>query len=327
LRWEYIPEESAVLLDKIYKFDKITTFELGGEAAERVLHEKGAYAVHTTCYEQKSKVMGLKVGPSAVTLLMVRKRCSIKANYMCYLHQAANAFWNPLYYDPQRRTITKQLIYLNDQQLRWEVRSLLYLGMATGRAVILPNILGNELTGDVQLFDGQALWPGFRVAYFKKGFPHTVHILEPQFYWRVRRDYVKHNDSVPQPRVVSLHELPLPATLNEVEAMLLSESWRDAPRIVLHAQPPDQQGKAPDMETISRVMRWAEDSVGRHEGSYDTETRRYGQLPNLGETRRGTRTEKLSKPDVAQRLIDDVRLCNQVMNPNMGNRSCFDKCK
>ena len=41
LKWEYLPQESAVLLDKIYKFDHITTYELGGEAAERVLHNKG----------------------------------------------------------------------------------------------------------------------------------------------------------------------------------------------------------------------------------------------------------------------------------------------
>lgn len=61
LKWQYLPDESAVLLDKIYKFDGITTYELGGQAAELVLHDKGADAVHTTCYEQKSKVMGLKV--------------------------------------------------------------------------------------------------------------------------------------------------------------------------------------------------------------------------------------------------------------------------
>jgi hypothetical protein len=61
MKWEYIPAKAAVLLDKIYKFDLITTYELGGEAADRVLHDKGADAVHTTCYEQKAKVMGLKV--------------------------------------------------------------------------------------------------------------------------------------------------------------------------------------------------------------------------------------------------------------------------
>ena len=39
---------------------------------------KGSIAVHMTCYENVNKVMGLK---------------------------AANAFWNPLYYDPNKRTI------------------------------------------------------------------------------------------------------------------------------------------------------------------------------------------------------------------------------
>ena len=61
LRWEYIPQNSAVLLDKIYKFEHNTTYELGGDAAVRVLQQRGATAVHATCYEQKSKVMGLKV--------------------------------------------------------------------------------------------------------------------------------------------------------------------------------------------------------------------------------------------------------------------------
>jgi hypothetical protein len=41
-------------------------YELGGEAAMRVLSDKGVSAVHTTCYEQKTKVMGLKVGGRVV---------------------------------------------------------------------------------------------------------------------------------------------------------------------------------------------------------------------------------------------------------------------
>lgn len=41
LKWEYLPKQSAVLLDKIYKFEHITTYELGGEAADRVLRDKG----------------------------------------------------------------------------------------------------------------------------------------------------------------------------------------------------------------------------------------------------------------------------------------------
>ena len=61
LKWNYFPENSAQLLDKIYKFED-TTFELGGMAAINILQiKKNTIAVHTTCYEQKSKVMGLKV--------------------------------------------------------------------------------------------------------------------------------------------------------------------------------------------------------------------------------------------------------------------------
>lgn len=77
LKWQYLPAESAVLLDKIYKFDGITTYELGGEAAEQVLHLKGADAVHTTCYEQKSKVMGLKVRTVPYTSYRLRTECTI----------------------------------------------------------------------------------------------------------------------------------------------------------------------------------------------------------------------------------------------------------
>ena len=62
LRWEYFPAHSAVLLDKLYKLKHMSGYELGGEAAMRVLSDKGVSAVHTTCYEQKTKVMGLKVG-------------------------------------------------------------------------------------------------------------------------------------------------------------------------------------------------------------------------------------------------------------------------
>lgn len=62
LHWAYFKKDSAVLLDKIYKFED-TTFELGGAASSKIFKEKETIAVHTTCYEQKSKVMGLKVRP------------------------------------------------------------------------------------------------------------------------------------------------------------------------------------------------------------------------------------------------------------------------
>lgn len=56
--------------------------------------------------------------------------------------KAANAFWNPRYYDPLRRTITKQLLYIDSQSLLDEVRSLVWLAIVTERSLILPNILG-----------------------------------------------------------------------------------------------------------------------------------------------------------------------------------------
>jgi hypothetical protein len=91
---------------------------------------------------------------------------------------------------------------------------------------------------------------------------------------------------------VSLHTLP--PTLNAVEEMLLSDSMRDIPRIVLHAPPAHSAASPPDELTLRRVMHWAEDSVGRYEGSYEAETRRYGRLPNLGENKMGTRAKELT---------------------------------
>ena len=81
--------------------------------------------------------------------------------------QAANAFWNPAYYDPNRRTITKKLLYGEWLELSNELKSLMYLAIITDRTLIIPNILGSEgLEGpNVQLFNGLAMWPGFRVAH------------------------------------------------------------------------------------------------------------------------------------------------------------------
>ena len=60
LQWDYFNSNQALLLDKIYKFED-KTFELGGKASEDIFGDRNTVAVHTTCYEQKSKVMGLKV--------------------------------------------------------------------------------------------------------------------------------------------------------------------------------------------------------------------------------------------------------------------------
>lgn len=213
---------------------------------------------------------------------------------------------------------------MNDQQLRWEVRSLLYLAIATNRSVIIPNILGNELLGEVQLYANNALWPGFRVAFFKKTFTHPVQILEPAFYWRVRRDYALNSHDVPNATVVSLHGVK-PYSINAVEKLLLSKDYRDIPRVVLYSA--HTSGTPPDEATLRRVLDWSENSVGTYPESYEAETHRYGKLPFLGGPFSGAINSALSMPGVAQDIIDDVRLCSQLLNPNMGNRSCFDKCK
>ena len=61
--------------------------------SDRVTSTAQAIAVHTTCYEQRMKVNGLK---------------------------AANAFWNPRYYDPNARTLTKKLVYDTRKQMTRE---------------------------------------------------------------------------------------------------------------------------------------------------------------------------------------------------------------
>jgi hypothetical protein len=93
LKWRYFPADKVVLLDMVYKFHD-PRYEFGGEAAVAVLNpvtsshsealfqrhyvpvrkmigyrtqdvgrvslEGGIQLVHTTCYEQKVKINGLK---------------------------------------------------------------------------------------------------------------------------------------------------------------------------------------------------------------------------------------------------------------------------
>ncbi len=107
LKWKYFPAEQVVLLDMVYKFSD-PRFELGGRAANLILDplhqfqnasnpkatsfqhqyqhqrkmvgkhtqdvgrtttESIVEVVHTTCYEQKVKVNGLKV----MTILKVHE--------------------------------------------------------------------------------------------------------------------------------------------------------------------------------------------------------------------------------------------------------------
>lgn len=60
LKWNYFPDSSTMLLDKVFKFDD-NRIELGGAMSEKILKKKSTVAAHTTCYEQNAKMKGLKV--------------------------------------------------------------------------------------------------------------------------------------------------------------------------------------------------------------------------------------------------------------------------
>jgi hypothetical protein len=113
LRYAYFSNNTAVLLDKMNQFVS-RTVELGGVQSASLLTSQKSLAMHTTCYEQTTKVMGLK---------------------------ATNAFWNPLYYDPLRPTITKQILYISDNQVLDEVRSLMWLAMVTNRGIYIHTLV------------------------------------------------------------------------------------------------------------------------------------------------------------------------------------------
>lgn len=60
LKYAYFSTETAPLLDKLVLREG-NTMELGGEAIQSYLDAKQSMAMHTTCYEKSTKVMGLKV--------------------------------------------------------------------------------------------------------------------------------------------------------------------------------------------------------------------------------------------------------------------------
>jgi hypothetical protein len=60
LKYAYFSTDTAPLLDKLV-LKEGNTMELGGEAIQGWLDAKQSIAMHTTCYEKSTKVMGLKV--------------------------------------------------------------------------------------------------------------------------------------------------------------------------------------------------------------------------------------------------------------------------
>jgi hypothetical protein len=290
LHWKYFPESSAVLLDKIYKFEKNKKqIELGGEATSIILKKRGAIAVHTTCYEQKTKVMGLK---------------------------AASAFWNPRYYDPNTRTITKKLLFSTPAELEQEVLSLVYLAIVTNRTLIIPNILGEERLSIVRTVDpykNLSLWPGFRVAFFKNikrkmYLDLNIKIAEPSFYWRIKRDYSK---EIPEANVLFYNQ---DSSLRDIEKDILTPKNQNLPRLIIHVAKNNKNNN--NIKIINELNIWSSDSVGSY-NNYRIESFNYIELPKLID---------VSKKNLWNQIRNEVRLCKKIFYPMQGNRSCFDKC-
>ena len=171
-----------------------------------------------------------------------------------------------------------------------------------------------------------------------------VTIVEPAYYWRIRRDY---SVDIPRPTVLSFIKS---ATLPEIESYLLSAGIVDIPRIVLHMDKNDgnrRRRKREDTKgdtggsdinsneydynflsehlhnvTLNRLVSWAEDSVGSYK-KFSHEFPEYVTIPKLYFDAKRNKEKNLLR-DV---IIDDIRPCDRILRAMRGNRSCFDKCQ
>jgi hypothetical protein len=310
LRFAYFRNSSAALLDKIVQ--KWRGIELGGQPVAAFLEAQKTIAVHTTCYEQRTKVMGLK---------------------------AVNGFWNPRYYDPLRPTITKQILFISEEQVRDEIRSLVWLAVATGRSLILPNLLGapSHIPTTHIEHEGQAMWPGFRVAYMKRqkgsrrwygGKVETmvrtmidVELLEPAYYWRVERDY----DDPPAPTLVPYRRGDTLTDLKKRIETLDTKNNANSRVVLSYVMDQSQRDTLPsgavreeeEAAAHARVRAWSEHSVGNFEDTYDVEYRRYGQLQTV---------KAIRGHDGVDDVLKGMRTCKDVFARLRGNRTCFQVC-
>jgi hypothetical protein len=237
--------------------------------------------------------------------------------------KAANAFWNPQYFSSDTRTITKPLIYFSNQQLRQEIRSLVYLAIVTNRSLIIPNVLGNKEEMPAykyHLYKKKAMWPGFRVVYVPSEFSIKVNVLEPSFYWRMRRDFSDGiNIIVPEPLIVSFHT---PNFLRTIEEKLLSKTINNFPRIILQFQSKENEREDNYERELEKLKSWSSDSVGSYD-DFISEKDKYGVIPLLSYKREAKQVRFLK---LAHEIVQNIRLCESIFVPDRGNRSCFDKC-
>jgi hypothetical protein len=314
MKYAYYDNNTAPLLDKlVLKHGNV--MELGGELLAKFLAEKGTIAMHATCYEQSTKVHGLR---------------------------AAAAFWNPRHYDPLVKTITKVLLYQSEQQILEEVRSLIYLAISTGRKIIIPNIIGDphpppsrtypDMNRIALVNEQHRLWPGFRVVYLKRSNGHNdldIDILEPGFYWRIQRDYDDPDLITPLFFHPGMHDLL------DIKGMLQEEPYRSATRIVLaadHSQGPKHSNNGEGisqkvenyrMHMSNMLAKWANDSIGIYPQPYSATVQQYRLLPEVKPAHQnGAERDK--------RIINDImrgmRLCRNIFHPPAGNRTCFQVC-
>ena len=154
MQWDYFPNTSAVLVDKIYKFHS-TLVELGGEVSvywcvyvcqwcvsdvcwyvcsmqvsEQVLNppywHSNSHTPGTNTGTNANADKQLHIGQSSESNQQVQSvaaahtTCYEKWNKVTGL-KAVNAFWNPFYYDPSIPTITKQLVFTTEREVNTDV--------------------------------------------------------------------------------------------------------------------------------------------------------------------------------------------------------------
>lgn len=318
MKYAYYDNNTAPLLDKlVLKHGNV--MELGGELLASFLAEKGTIAMHATCYEQSTKVHGLR---------------------------AAAAFWNPRHYDALTRTITKVLVYISEEQILEEVRALIYLAMRTNRHLIIPNIIGNphvveknvypDMTRMALVDNEYRLWPGFRVVFLKRTNGRNdldVDILEPGFYWRIARDYDDPDD------VTSVFYHPTKHSLLDIKDLLGQEAFHSATRVVLAPDhitgPTDIKISSSSSENIPEKVRnyreqmtkllkhWANNSIGIYPQPYSATIQQYRVLPEVKPARQdGDSRDK----DIVNQIMQGMRLCRNIFHPPVGNRTCFQVC-
>lgn len=237
----------------------------------------------------------------------------------------------------------------------------MYLALVTGRTLIVPNVLGGDFLKGVDSFKERAMWPGFRIIRINpkqsqfRGVSQfqeerdlsSLSIVEPAFYWRIKRDY---SDDVPEPYIVSFDG---DSSLREIEERLLSEDITNLPRLIINIEinKNDNRGKSSSnirnkqkdtdyrfplfqsvkkrsfheielsAEKADHLFKWASDSVGPYQNYLD-EKENYLLIPKINRNTRGQRDPKL-----AETVIQYIRPCKGILEPIRGNRSCFDKCK